>query len=82
MTSMSKLAIHRYNVTFEAAKVYSGGSFISLSLSQGEGPLAPGMMFFLEPKEGITPEEKARLAECLNKCIAWFGVVTGATNAP
>jgi hypothetical protein len=28
MTGMSKRAIHRYDVTFEAAKVYSGGSFI------------------------------------------------------
>ena len=79
---MSELAIHRYNVTFEAAKVYSGGSFIGLSISQGEGPLAPGTMFFLEPKEGITADETTRLAECLNRCISRFGVMSAATEAP
>ena len=78
MTDMSKQTIHHYGVSFEAAKVYSGGSFIALAVTQGEGPLDHGTMFFLEPKEGITADETARLAALLNKCIARFGVVPGA----
>jgi hypothetical protein len=39
-------------------------------------------MFFLEPKEGITSDETARLAALLSEYTAHFGVVTGATDAP
>ena len=80
MTDMPRPTIHRYEVAFQAADLGQGRSIIALTLTQeGEVP-DPGTMFFLEPVEGITPEETARMAAFLTKYTARFGIVLGTSE--
>ena len=75
MTETPEPLIHRYEVTFEAAEIEQGRSFVTLALSREGQEADQSTLFFFEVAEGMTPQATKRLVQFLNTCIVRFGAV-------
>ena len=82
MTETPEPLIHRYDVTFEAAEIEQGRSFVTLALSQGGQEADQSTLFFFEVAEGMTPEATKRLVQFLNTYIVRFGAVIAEAAHP
>jgi hypothetical protein len=82
MTHTPEPLIYRYDVTFEAAEIEQGRSFVTLALSQNGQDADQTTLFFFEVAEGMTSEATKRLVQFLNRYIVRFGAVIAEPPEP
>ncbi len=82
MTHTPEPLIHRYEVTFEAAEIKQGRSFVTLALSRDGQEADRTTLLFFEPAEDMTAHDTERLVHFLNRYIVRFGIVIADAPEP